>query len=60
MVHAVRRLGMLADALLKSTDNPAASQIYKKILGREAAQVRAAGHRVHAPVCAFHLVYMHA
>ena len=51
---------MLADALLKSTDNPAASQIYKKILGREAAQVRAAGHRVHAPVCAFHLVYMHA
>nr|BAD44753.1 NSG7 protein [Chlamydomonas reinhardtii] len=32
-------LGMLADALLKSTDNPAASQIYKKILGREAAQL---------------------
>ncbi|KAG2427573.1 hypothetical protein HXX76_012227 [Chlamydomonas incerta] len=32
-------LGMLADALLKSTDNPAASQIYKKILGKEAAQL---------------------
>ncbi|KAG2485469.1 hypothetical protein HYH03_015845 [Edaphochlamys debaryana] len=32
-------LGMLADAMLKSLEDKAASQIYKKILGREATEL---------------------